>query len=95
MRSYVDTSAISKEVITLNRFGRQAVIALMLVGLVIGSAIVTAGIAIGSMQGDFWVLIIRIAVISYIFASIARRADRAPPAVADAAGGGPEARLTA
>ncbi len=68
---YVDTSAISKEVATLSKFGRLAVIALMLVGLVIGSAIVTAGIAIGSMQGEFWVLIIRIAIVGYIFASIA------------------------
>jgi ubiquinone biosynthesis protein len=66
---YVDTSALSKEVVTINRFGRLAVIALMLVGLVIGSAIVTAGIAIGSLQGDFWVVIVRIAVLSYIFAS--------------------------
>jgi hypothetical protein len=68
---YVDTSAISKEVVNLNRFGRLGVIALMLVGLVIGSAIVTAGIAIGSMQGDFWGVIIRIAVASYILASLA------------------------
>ncbi len=68
---YVDTSAISKEVVTLNRFGRLAVIAMMLVGLVIGSAIVTAGIAVGSMEGSFWTLIVRIAVVSYVFASLA------------------------
>ncbi len=67
---YVDTSAISKEVVVLNRFGRLAVIALMLVGLVIGSAIVTAGIAVGSLEGAFWSIIVRIAVISYISASI-------------------------
>lgn len=67
---YVDTSAISKEVVTLNRFGRLAVIALMLVGLVIGSAIVTAGIAIGSLDGTFWTVIVRLAVVSYIFASL-------------------------
>ncbi len=67
---YVDTSAISKEVVTLNRFGRQAVIALMLVGLVIGSAIVTAGIAMGSMSDPFWAIIIRLAVVGYVFASV-------------------------
>ncbi|MGE5603817.1 MAG: ABC1 kinase family protein [Nitrososphaerales archaeon] len=68
---YVDTSAISKEVAILSKFGRLAVIALVLVGLVIGSAIVTAGIAIGSMEGAFWGIIIRIAVIGYVFASLA------------------------
>ena len=67
---YVDTSALSKEVVTLNRFGRQAVIALMLVGLVIGSAIVTAGIAMGSMKDPFWTIIIRLAVVGYVFASV-------------------------
>jgi ubiquinone biosynthesis protein len=67
---YVDTSGIAKEVVNLSKFGRQAVIALMLVGLVIGSAIVTAGIAIGDMEGPFWSLIIRLAVISYVLASL-------------------------
>ena len=67
---YVDTSGIAKEVTVLSRFGRQALIALMLIGLVIGSAIVTAGIAIGSLEGAFWGFIVRVAVVSYLFASL-------------------------
>ena len=78
----------------MNRFGRLGVIALMLVGLVIGSAIVTAGIAIGSMQGSFWGVIIRIAVASYILASDCRGSDRAAPDLALVPGIGSKAGLT-
>ena len=67
---YVDTSGVTKEVKTLNKFGRQAVIALMLVGLIIGSAIVTAAIGLGDFEGAFWRFLAQIAVLSYIFASI-------------------------
>jgi ubiquinone biosynthesis protein len=67
---YVDTSAISKEVTALNKFGRQAVVALMLVGLIIGSAIVTAAIGLGELQGEFWNLVARVAVLGYIGASV-------------------------
>jgi ubiquinone biosynthesis protein len=67
---YVDTSAISKEVKTLNRFGRQAVVAMMMVGLIIGSAIVTAAIGLGDFEGAFWRLLAQVAVLSYLFASV-------------------------
>ncbi len=67
---YVDTSAISKEVKTLNRFGRQAVVALMMVGLIIGSAIVTAAIGLGDFEGEFWRLVAQLAVLSYFLASV-------------------------
>jgi ubiquinone biosynthesis protein len=68
---YVDTSAISKEVKTLNKFGRQAVVAVMLVGLLIGSAIVTAAIGLGDLNGEFWDLVARVAVFGYLGASLA------------------------
>ena len=68
---YVDTSAISKEVKTLNRFGRQAVIAMVLVGLLIGSAIVIAAVGFGNFDGAFWNFIARIAVFGYAGASLA------------------------
>jgi predicted unusual protein kinase regulating ubiquinone biosynthesis (AarF/ABC1/UbiB family) len=71
---YVDTSAVSKEVKTLNRFGRQAVVALMMVGLIIGSAIVTAAIGLGDFEGAFWRFLAQVAVLSYLFASMAAAA---------------------
>ena len=39
---YVDTSALAKEVNKISNFGRQAVIAIILVGMIIGSAIATS-----------------------------------------------------
>jgi ubiquinone biosynthesis protein len=68
---YVDTSGIAKEVKNVNRFARQAVIAFMLVGLVIGSAIVSAGIAVSGKQDFFWGFMDKLAVLSYVFAAIA------------------------
>ena len=67
---YLDTSGLAKEVNKVNRLGREVVIALMLVGMIIGSAIATTGIALGGFQGDFWRLISQIAVLSYLFSSI-------------------------
>jgi ubiquinone biosynthesis protein len=67
---YVDTSALGKEVKTLNRFGRQAVIAMMLIGLLIGSAIVIAAVSFGNYEGEFWNAIARIAVLGYTGASL-------------------------
>lgn len=67
---YVDTSGLAKEVNKINRFGRQVVIAVILVGMLIGSAIATVGIGVGQFEGDFWSLISQIAVFGYIFSSI-------------------------
>ncbi len=67
---YVDTSGLATEVNKVNRLGRQVVIALMLVGMIIGSAIATIGIGLGDFEGDFWNLISQIAVLSYVFSSL-------------------------
>jgi ubiquinone biosynthesis protein len=67
---HVDTSEVSKEVTRLGRIGRQAVIAVILVGLIIGSAITTIGIGLGGFEGVTWNLLTRIAIISYILSSI-------------------------
>ena len=67
---YVDTSGLAQEVNKVNRLGRQVVIALMLVGMIIGSAIATTGIGLGGFQGDFWRLISQVAVLSYMFSSL-------------------------
>ncbi len=67
---YVDTSGVAKEVTKINHLGRQLVIALLVVGMVIGSAIATVGIGLGEFTGKYWDLIAQIAVFGYIFSSI-------------------------
>jgi ubiquinone biosynthesis protein len=67
---YVDTSGVAKEVTKINHLGRQLVIALLVVGMVIGSAIATVGIGLGQFEGQYWDLIAQIAVLGYIFSSI-------------------------
>jgi hypothetical protein len=67
---YVDTSGVAKEVTKINHLGRQLVIALLVVGMVIGSAIATVGIGLGGFSGDYWDFIAQIAVFGYIFSSI-------------------------
>jgi ubiquinone biosynthesis protein len=67
---YVDTSGVAKEVTKINHLGRQLVIALLVVGMVIGSAIATVGIGLGEFTGQYWDFIAQIAVLGYIFSSI-------------------------
>jgi ubiquinone biosynthesis protein len=67
---YLDTSGLTAEVNKVSLIGRQVVIAVMLVGLIIGSSIATIGIGLGSFQGEFWRLINQIAVLSYVFSSV-------------------------
>lgn len=67
---YLDTSGMAKEVNKISRFGRQAVIGLILVGLIIGSSIATIGIGLGNFDGAFWRFIAQVAVLSYVFSSI-------------------------
>jgi ubiquinone biosynthesis protein len=67
---YVDTSGVAKEVNKINHFGRQVVIALLVVGMVIGSAIATVGVGLGQFEGQYWDFIAQIAVFGYVFSSI-------------------------
>jgi ubiquinone biosynthesis protein len=67
---HVDTSDVAKQVTRLNRIGRQAIIAIILVGLIIGSAITTIGIGMGNFEGDIWALLTRIAVLGYVLSSM-------------------------
>lgn len=67
---YVDTSGVAKEVTKINHLGRQLVIALLVVGMVIGSAIATVGIGLGGFTGDYWDFIAQIAVLGYIFSTL-------------------------
>ena len=61
----VDTSQLAKEVDKLSRLGRQIVIAIMLVGMLIGSAIATYGIATLELTGGVWELLAQIAPIGF------------------------------
>ena len=67
---YVDTSALAKEVNKISNFGRQAVIAIILVGMIIGSAIATAVAATAPADDGIWSVITRLAYLGYIFAMV-------------------------
>jgi ubiquinone biosynthesis protein len=64
----VDTSELSKEVQKLTRLGREIVIAVMLVGMLVGSAIATYGIAAANLEGGIWDFLARIAPIGFVVA---------------------------
>ena len=63
---YVDTSALDKSVDKLARFGRQVVVALMLVGMIIGSAIATSVIALIQPEGRYWGFASRLAYLGFV-----------------------------
>jgi len=67
---YVDTSAAAKEVTKLSRIGRQVVVAIMLVGVIVGSAITSAAIAIGQPEGAVWQFAARVAFWGYGVATV-------------------------
>ena len=66
----VDTSQLSKEVSRLTRLGREIVIAVMLVGMLIGSAIATFGLANSDLTGTVWSVLERIAPIGFVVSLI-------------------------
>ena len=63
---YVDTSGLAKEIDKLGKLGQQIVIVIMLVGMIIGSAIVTTVIALSDVVGDLWLFLFRMAYLGYI-----------------------------
>ncbi len=63
---YVDTSALDKSVDKLAAFGRQMVIALMLVGMIVGSAIATSVIAFVQPEGQYWGFASRLAYLGFV-----------------------------
>ena len=64
----IDTSELADEVDKLGGIGRQAVIGILLTGMIIGSAIATSVIAFAGDQSEFWDFIFRLAYFGYIFA---------------------------
>jgi len=67
---YLDTSDLSKEVDKLASFGRQLIVAIMLVGMIIGSAIGTSVIALFKPQGQYWNIISVLASIGFVVAML-------------------------
>ena len=63
---YVDTSALDKSVDKLGRLGREIVIALMLVGMIIGSAIATSVIAFIQPVGRLWGFASQLAYLGFV-----------------------------
>ena len=61
----VDTSELAKEVDKMSRLGREVVIAIMLVGMLVGSAIASYGLATLDLQGIVWDLLSKIAPIGF------------------------------
>jgi len=66
----IDTSELSKEVNKLTRLGREIVIAVMLVGMLVGSAVAMYGIAASDLKGGIWDLLARIAPVGFVVALI-------------------------
>ena len=66
----IDTSELSKEVSRLTRLGREIVIAVMLVGMLVGSAVASYGIAAVDLNGWIWDLLARIAPIGFVVALV-------------------------
>ncbi len=64
----VDTSELAKEVDKVGKFGRQLVIAVLLVGMLIGTSIATGAIALSNQEGVFWETMYRIVLIGFLFA---------------------------
>ena len=67
---YVDTSGLAKEVTKINALGRQVVLAIILVGMIVGSAIATSIIASSQQQAGFWGFLARLAYLGYVIAMI-------------------------
>ena len=66
----MDTSQLSKEVGKLTRLGREIVIAVMLVGMLVGSAIASYGLATLDLKSSAWVAVERLAVIGFLLALV-------------------------
>jgi len=64
----VDTSELAVEVNKIGGFGRQLVIAVLLVGMLIGTSIATAAIGVLDLQGGFWEWMSRIVILGFLFA---------------------------
>ena len=67
---FVDTSDISKEVTKLSGLGRLIVIAIVLVGIIIGSAIAVGVAALTDLTGQLVGVLTQLAYLSYFIATV-------------------------
>jgi hypothetical protein len=67
---YLDTSGLTDSVDELARLGRQFVIAVMLVGMIIGSGITTGALAYVQPQGWYGVFVTRLAYFGFVVAML-------------------------
>jgi hypothetical protein len=67
---YVDTSSLAKEVNKISSLGRQIVLAILLVGMIIGSAIATSILATQQPEGSLWGFLDKLAYLGYVLAMI-------------------------
>ena len=67
---YVDTSGLAKEVDKLASFGRQVVIAMILVGMIIGSAIATTVLSFAEPVGAIWEFAFRLSYLGFVAAMV-------------------------
>jgi predicted unusual protein kinase regulating ubiquinone biosynthesis (AarF/ABC1/UbiB family) len=67
---YVDTSSLDKSVDKLANFGRQVVIAMILVGMIIGSAIATTILASIEVEGGIWDFAFRLSYLGFVAAMV-------------------------
>jgi ubiquinone biosynthesis protein len=67
---FVDTSALAAEVDKVSSMGRQIVIAIILVGMIIGSAIAASSIGLGGLVSEGWNFLFRMAYAGYILSMI-------------------------
>jgi ubiquinone biosynthesis protein len=66
----IDTSELAKEVDKIGRFGRQLVVAVLLVGMLIGTSIATGAIALSNQRGFFWDTMYRVVLFGFLFAMV-------------------------
>jgi hypothetical protein len=66
----LDTSQLSKEVDKVSGLGRQVIAAILLAGILIGSAIALVGVATLQPAGDLGVFMARLAYIGYLVAMV-------------------------
>jgi hypothetical protein len=62
----LNTSQLDQSVDKLARFGRQVVISLMLVGMIVGSAIATSVIAFLEPDAQYWTFASRLAYLGFV-----------------------------
>jgi len=68
---YLDTSALSQDVEELGNIAERLIVVVMLVGILIGSAVATTGIGLAGYEGEFWHWITQVAILSYVFSTLA------------------------